>query len=86
MKILPGRKLYSITETYHILYDGLRTMKYLSEAKKEDLLDKQFIERIMLAVTEVNGCAICSYAHTRMALESGNEQRRDCAYPIRDDR
>ena len=71
MKILPGRKLYSITETYRILYDGLRTMKYLSKAKKEDLLDKQFIERIMLAVTEVNGCAICSYAHTRMALESG---------------
>ncbi len=71
MKIAPGRKLYSITETYRILYNGLRTMKYLSEAKKEDLLDKQFIERIMLAVTEVNGCAICSYAHTRMALESG---------------
>ena len=71
MKITPGRKLYSIFETYRILYDGLRTMKYLSEARKDDLLDKQFIERIMLAVTEVNGCAICSYAHTRMALESG---------------
>lgn len=71
MKIHSGRKLYSIPETYRILYDGLRTMKYLSEAKKEELLDKQFIERIMLAVTEVNGCAICSYAHTRMALESG---------------
>lgn len=71
MKISPGRKLYSISETYRILYDGLRTVKYLSMAKKEDLLDKQFIERIMLAVTEVNGCAICSYAHTRMALESG---------------
>ncbi len=25
----------------------------------------------MLAVTEVNGCALCSYAHTRMALEMG---------------
>ncbi|MPN19412.1 hypothetical protein SDC9_166781 [bioreactor metagenome] len=25
----------------------------------------------MLAVTEVNRCAVCSYAHTRMALESG---------------
>lgn len=30
-----------------------------------------FIERIMLAVTEVNNCAICSYAHTKRALESG---------------
>lgn len=35
------------------------------------LIDKQFIERIMLSVTEVNGCPICSYAHTRMALNEG---------------
>ena len=25
----------------------------------------------MLAVTEVNGCPLCSYAHTKMALEAG---------------
>jgi AhpD family alkylhydroperoxidase len=25
----------------------------------------------MLAVTEVNGCEMCSYAHTKMALEAG---------------
>lgn len=25
----------------------------------------------MLAVTEVNGCEICSYAHSKMALEAG---------------
>jgi AhpD family alkylhydroperoxidase len=25
----------------------------------------------MLAVTEVNGCAVCSYAHTQMALKQG---------------
>ena len=25
----------------------------------------------MIAVTEVNGCAYCSYAHTKMALEAG---------------
>lgn len=25
----------------------------------------------MLAVTEVNGCSYCSYAHTKMALEAG---------------
>lgn len=28
----------------------------------------------MLAVTEVNGCALCSYAHAKMALELGLEQ------------
>jgi AhpD family alkylhydroperoxidase len=25
----------------------------------------------MLAVTEVNGCEVCSYAHAKMALEKG---------------
>ncbi len=34
-------------------------------------IDKHFRERIMLAVTEVNGCEICSYAHTQMALKQG---------------
>jgi AhpD family alkylhydroperoxidase len=43
----------------------------MSKAKKKQELDQKFIERIMLAVTEVNDCAICSYAHTKRALESG---------------
>jgi AhpD family alkylhydroperoxidase len=28
-------------------------------------------EKIMLAVTQVNGCRYCSYAHARMALQAG---------------
>ena len=38
---------------------------------KRKLIDKHFIERLQLAVTEVNGCAACSYAHTYMALKQG---------------
>lgn len=34
-------------------------------------LDKAFRERLMLAVTAVNGCRYCSYAHTRQALAEG---------------
>jgi AhpD family alkylhydroperoxidase len=30
-----------------------------------------FSEKIMLAVTQVNGCRYCSYAHARMALQAG---------------
>jgi len=37
-------------------------------------IDDKFIERLMLAVTEVNGCEICSYAHTKMALKKGFSQ------------
>lgn len=65
---------YTISESYDILYKGLRTIRYLSKAKREFLIGDAFIERIMLAVTEVNGCAICSYAHAKMALKKGMDK------------
>jgi AhpD family alkylhydroperoxidase len=40
-------------------------------AMHSDRVSKVFSERIMLAVTAVNGCRYCSYAHTRMALQNG---------------
>jgi len=33
-----------------------------------------FRERLMLAVTQVNQCRLCSWAHTRAALRAGLEQ------------
>lgn len=66
-----GRKLSSLSEFYRILYLWLRTGKYLFRAQKSGILSTRFIERIMLAVTEVNQCPLCSYAHTKMALEAG---------------
>lgn len=35
------------------------------------LIDRDFQERLMLAVTEVNGCRYCAYAHSKMALTAG---------------
>ena len=82
-----GKKLYSVRESYWIFYNGIRTMKYMSKAKKNQELSPKFIERIMLAVTEVNDCAICSYAHTKKALESGmsNEEIQKMLTGIMDD-
>ncbi|MDD2371262.1 MAG: carboxymuconolactone decarboxylase family protein [Firmicutes bacterium] len=68
-----SRRLYTLFEGYMIMYQGIRTIRYVSLAKKNNELDQDFFERIMLAVTEVNGCPLCSYAHTRMALEAGLE-------------
>ncbi len=75
MKTETGRKLYSLKETYIITYRAFRSFRDLVRAKRQQELTKQFTERIMLAVTEVNGCEICSYAHTKMALESGMDNR-----------
>ena len=34
-------------------------------------LDPAFRERLMLSVTAVNGCRMCSYYHTKAAVETG---------------
>ncbi len=81
------KKIYSVQEFYPILYQGLRTMKYMIKAKKDKSLQSELIERIMLGVTEVNGCEVCSYAHTKMALEQGfsNQEIQNLLSGIADD-
>ena len=36
-----------------------------------DLVPAAFRERLMMVVTEVNGCRYCSYSHARLALSAG---------------
>ena len=43
-------------------------MKVLMRA---EVIDEQFRERLMMAVTGVNGCRYCSYYHTQLALSAG---------------
>jgi len=48
--------------------------KRLGELKSKGLISPVFRERLMLAVTAVNGCRYCSYFHAKQALESGVTQ------------
>ena len=66
-----GKKLFSVFELYQIMTLAFRSIPLLQKAKAAGKMDKAFLERIMLAVTEVNGCAMCSYYHTKVALEEG---------------
>ena len=66
-----AHRLYNIFEGYKLMFKAFKSMKIYSKALKNNLISKEFSERIMLAVTDVNGCAMCSYAHTKMALEAG---------------
>jgi AhpD family alkylhydroperoxidase len=68
------KRMYTIGEFYIFLQEALRTIKFTKQAKKSKELNNKFIERIMLAVTEVNGCEICSYKHTEVALKEGMSQ------------
>ncbi len=65
------KRIYSISEFYTALYRGMRTIGAMKQNRKTKDISKDFIERIMLAVTEVNGCPVCSYGHTKWALEEG---------------
>lgn len=86
MKDTFGKKLYSLGEFYKIYYLAFFSSYDFIYAKKNELLNEHFIERIMLAVTEVNECPFCSYAHTKMALETGmsNEEIQDMLAGVSD--
>lgn len=65
------KRKFSFLELYCSFVYVPRAILKLIQNKKSKLVDSSFIERLQLAVTEVNGCAACSYQHTQMALEQG---------------
>lgn len=65
------KRKFSFTELYRSYLYVPRAIAKLRKNKKENLISQKFIERMQLAVTEVNGCAACSYAHTTFALREG---------------
>lgn len=62
---------YTVREYYTALVKGSRSVGFLIRNKKKSWISDEFVERIMLSVTEVNGCEICAYGHTQMALKMG---------------
>ncbi|SDB80596.1 alkylhydroperoxidase AhpD family core domain-containing protein [Raineyella antarctica] len=67
--LIRPKQRYSLVEGYRVAVLAARSLPDFRRRKQE--LGLPFIERIMLAVTEVNGCPVCSYGHARMALEAG---------------
>jgi AhpD family alkylhydroperoxidase len=43
----------------------------IKETARSGRVNRAFVEKIMMAVTAVNGCRYCAYFHTRMALREG---------------
>jgi len=52
----------------------VRNRNQLREVKNKGLLSPAFQERLMLAVTSVEGCRYCSYFHSKLALKGGINQ------------
>jgi AhpD family alkylhydroperoxidase len=53
------------------LWFALKNITRLKKLGKKEAVSASFRERLMLAVTAVNGCRYCSYFHARQALKSG---------------
>lgn len=64
-----------LMQTYAIYWHALRSIPAMKRYEADGTISTQFVERLMLAVTEVNGCAVCSYAHAKMALEAGLSEK-----------
>jgi AhpD family alkylhydroperoxidase len=64
--------------TYHNLGEFLADVRTMMSRRQEirtlmqgEIISPSFRERLMLAVTQVNQCRYCSYAHAREALSKG---------------
>jgi len=68
------KRLYKPGEFKRLISDLISSTGDTRRLPKEKRISRQFVERIMMAVTEVNGCRYCSYFHTRVALQSGMEK------------
>jgi len=68
------RHRYSVIEYLLVYALSYRAIGRLVVNMFRKDLNPHFVERLMLAVTEVNGCEICSYAHASMALKQGLNQ------------
>jgi len=79
------KRKFNLGELYRAVVFVPGAISKLKENKNSKLLDEQFVERLQLAVTEVNGCAVCSYYHTKMALRQGMSNEEICSFLSGDD-
>ncbi len=68
------KRIYGVRVNCDLMRDFLQSIGDLRHAQKRGDVDAKFIKRIMLSVTHVNECALCSWFHTFEALKIGMTQ------------
>jgi len=68
------RTYKNLKELFSDLWFPIRNRKRLKAVMNRGSISPAFRERLMLAVTAVDGCRYCSYFHARQALKSGVTQ------------
>jgi AhpD family alkylhydroperoxidase len=62
---------FTLQEFYPILFNASRSIPLIKSWKKTRRISKPFRQRIFLAISGVNGCSMCSFVHTKIALQEG---------------
>ncbi len=65
------KRTYGFRSFFHDTFKVMKSSAQIREVMRSGRISEQFRERIMLAVTAVNDCIYCEWAHTRAALSSG---------------
>ena len=68
---MTSSRVFKVKEHIRNIYYASKAFVILKRNKKFRLMNKKLKERIMLSITEVNGCTMCSFVHTKLALSSG---------------
>lgn len=64
-------RVFTIKEQLRLIRYASKSFVALKKNKDRTLMNKKLKERIMLAITQVNGCEMCSFVHTKIALSTG---------------
>ena len=64
-------RIFTPIEFYSDLPRAVRAMPVMTRSQRKGLISKAFTEKIMLVVTQVNGCRYCSWFHGRLAMKEG---------------
>ena len=65
------RRVYSRSGEFLQDFRYMMSRRSMIRRAMRELISPPFRERLMMVVTEVNGCRYCSYYHSRQALTSG---------------
>ncbi|MBE0701167.1 MAG: carboxymuconolactone decarboxylase family protein [Acholeplasmataceae bacterium] len=65
------KRKFNVFEHFPIMGRAALSMTMKRFMKRHQATNKKLKERIMLSVAEVNGCVLCSYVHTKIALQTG---------------
>ena len=71
MKPFKRRYYHSLRTIFNDTKAIFNQREKIKQVMRDGPISDSFRERIMLTVTEVNGCRYCQYAHAKMALDAG---------------